>query len=130
MIADTSFVIDVMRSNEAAIQKEQIMEKEGILISLTAVSIFELFVGVTLSVKQKEERKRIVDVLKGLVVLPLDEESAKEAGTIYAEKREAGVNINPEDAMIAGICRVRNEPVLTRNTKHYTGIDGVRVEPY
>ncbi len=32
--------------------------------------------------------------------------------------------------MIAGIARVNSEKVLTRNIRHYSGIEGVTIENY
>ena len=63
-------------------------------------------------------------------MLPLDFESAKEAGEIYADKKRRGSPIDPEDAMIAGICRTHGEAILTRNVNHFSGIDGVKVKSY
>ncbi len=45
-------------------------------------------------------------------------EAAREAGEIYSYKRKKGLTVDPEDAMIAGICRVNDEAVLTRNINH------------
>ncbi len=130
MIADTSFLIDVMRSNSAAVQKVAALEKEGIQVSLTTVSIFELHVGLNLSSSRVKEGKKIERVLENLLIFPLDFKSAKEAGDIYAEKKRRGLTIDPEDAMIAGICRVTNEPLLTRNINHFSGIERITLESY
>ena len=127
MIADTSFLIDIMRGDELAIHKETTMEKDEVQVFLTTVSIFELRVGFNLSTKQIQERKK---VLGDVIVLPLDFESVKEAGEIYADKKRRGSPIDPEDAMIAGKCRAHGEPILTRNLNHFSGIDGVKVETY
>ena len=58
MIADTSFLIDIMKSNMRAIEKAEEIEKKGITIAVTLISIFELFIGVGLSIKKDQERKR------------------------------------------------------------------------
>jgi uncharacterized protein with PIN domain len=47
MIADTSFLIDIMKSDEEAINKAKDLEKKGVAIMITSISIFELSVGVT-----------------------------------------------------------------------------------
>ena len=69
MIADTSFLIDIMKSDKEAIKKAEEIEKKGDAISVTAISIFELFVGVTLGIKQDRERNRIMRILKGLPII-------------------------------------------------------------
>ena len=130
MIADTSFLIDIMKSDKEAIKKAEEIEKKGNTIAVTSISIFELFVGVTLSIKQDRERNKINTILKGLPIISFDEDSAIEAGKIFAERRKDGSSIEPEDSMIAGICSKRNEILITRNIKHFNDIEGLRIESY
>ena len=47
MIADTSFIIDIMKSDKEAIKKAEEIQKNGNTIAVTSISVFELFVGVT-----------------------------------------------------------------------------------
>lgn len=130
MIADTSFLIDIMKSNKEAIKKAENIGKNGSTIAVTSISIFELFVGVALTIKQEQERNRINRILGGLSIISFDEDSAKEAGRIFAQKRKNGMAIEPEDSMIAGICSRRNEILITRNVKHFNDIEGLRIESY
>ena len=130
MIADTSFLIDIMKSDIRVIEKAEEIEKKGITIAVTSISIFELFVGVALSVKKDQERKKINQILNGLSIISFDEESAREAGKIYAQKRKNGSTIEIEDSMIAGICSRRKEILITRNIKHFSDIEGLRIENY
>jgi predicted nucleic acid-binding protein len=69
---------------------------------ISTPSVFELFVGVALSKKPLVERAKIASVLESLARLPFDFNSDRAAGTIYGEKIKAGMQIDPEDAMIAG----------------------------
>jgi len=130
MIADTSFIIDIMRANKEAIKKAEEIERTGSTIAVTSISIFELFVGVGLSIEQDYERKKITRILDGLSVISFDKDSAKEAGRIYAQKRRDGLVIDPEDSMIAGVCAKRNEILITRNIKHFSDIENVRIDSY
>jgi predicted nucleic acid-binding protein len=130
MIADTSFLIDIMKSNKEAIKKAEEIEKTGNTIAVTSISIFELFVGVSLSIKKDQERNKIIRILKGLSIISFDEDSAREAGKIFAQKRTNGLVIDPEDSMIAGICARKNEILITRNVKHFRDIENVRIESY
>lgn len=130
MIADTSFIIDIMKSNKEAIEKAEEIEKSGSSIAVTSISIFELFVGIGLSIKQDRERYKIARVLNGLSIISFDEDSAREAGRIFAQKRRNGSTIDPEDSMIAGICAKRNEILITRNLKHFSDIENVKIESY
>ena len=130
MIADTSFLIDIMKYDKDAIRKAEEIEKKGNSIAVTSISIFELFIGVSLSIIQDQERNKINRILNGLSIISFDEDSAREAGRIFAQKRKNGTVIEPEDSMIAGICSRRNEILITRNIKHFSDIEGLRVESY
>ena len=130
MIADTTFLIDLMIGDEAAVEKARDIESKSIPLAVTAPSVFELYVGLSLSRKAEEEKTNIMGVLESLPFLPLDSESAKVGGRIFGDKRCAGSQIDPEDAMVAGIAKVHGEKVLTRNIKHFRGVEGVSVESY
>ena len=75
MIADTSFIIDLMRSDQGAIQKAQILSQERIPISVSAVTVFEIYAGISLSKRQGEEKRRVINVIEGLPIIPLETES-------------------------------------------------------
>ena len=130
MIADTSFLIDIMARDPAALRKARELEETGTTILVGSPSVFELFSGVALSRKPDEEKRKITTVLSSLPQLSLDSPSASAGGMIYGERSKAGQTIDAEDAMIAGIARVNQEKVLTRNTKHFSRIEGVTIETY
>ena len=93
-------------------------------------TIFELYVGVGLSVRSTEEREKILGVLKSLTQLPLDTNSAARAGLIYALRVKERMKIDPEDAMLAGIAVENHQPLLTRNRRDFSGITDLKVESY
>jgi len=130
VIADTSFVIDIMAKDPAAIGKARQLEREDVTIAVGSPTVFELFAGVALSRKAEEEKSKIMTILSSLPQLALDFPSAREGGMIYGEKIKTGRAIDPEDAMLAGIAKAKSEKVLTRNIKHFSGIEGVTVETY
>ena len=119
-----------MVNEPSAVAKATEIEKRGFTISVGSPTIFELYVGVSLSKKAEEEKLKIVSILASLPQLPLDFESARAGGSIYGEKLKAGFRIDPEDAMLAGIAKVRGEIILTRNVRHFSGIEGVKIERY
>ncbi|MDG6996734.1 MAG: PIN domain-containing protein [Nitrososphaerota archaeon] len=130
MLADTNFLIDIMANNVAAVKKAKELQESGVGILVGAPSIFELYVGVSLSKRSEEERSKIISTISSLATLSLDSEAARVSGVIYGEKYKTGLKIDSEDAMLAGIAKIHNKSVLTRNVKHFTGIDGVKVETY
>jgi predicted nucleic acid-binding protein len=130
LLADTSFLIDLMVGDKAAVEKAREIEAKGTPLIVSAPTVFELYVGISLSRKAEEGKARILVVLESLPFLPLDVESSKAGGRIYGEKKRMGSTVDPEDAMVAGIARVHGEKVLTRDLKHFQGIEGVNVESY
>ena len=93
-------------------------------------TIFELHIGVGLSVRSVEEREKVLGILRSLPHLSLDVASASKAGLIYAQRVKEKIKIDPEDAMLAGIAIQNNEPLLTRNKKDFAGIPELKVESY
>jgi tRNA(fMet)-specific endonuclease VapC len=120
----------MMAKDQGAMRKASELEGQGTSIMIGSPSVFELFTGVALSKKAEEEKLKIVTVLSSLPQLALDFPSASAGGMIYGEKKRMGREIDPEDAMLAGIARVKAEKILTRNLKHFSGIEGVTAEPY
>ncbi len=119
-----------MLKDPAALDKAKDVEKKGSTISVGAPSIFELFAGVALTKKSDEEKSKIMSTVASLPQLPLDFQSAREGGQIYGRKAKAGSKVDPEDAMLAGIAKIRGEAIITRNVKHFTDIEGITVETY
>ena len=130
MLVDTTYIIDIMLNDKAAIRKAQELVDTSSPLIVGAPTIFELYVGVGLSIKSQEEQGKILDVLKSLTHLPLDNQSASRAGFIYAERTRQGRKIDPEDAILAGIAIENHQPLLTRNLKDFAGISELRVESY
>ncbi len=128
MILDTSFIIDVMRKDDKALEKlKYFIEKRTPLI-VTTPSVFEIWAGVMLCNKPDEEKNKIEEVLLGQTIFDLDKSSAEESGRIFGTITKND-SIEPVDAMIAGIAKTKNERVLTRNKKDFNKT-GIGVEIY
>jgi predicted nucleic acid-binding protein len=130
LIADTSFLIDIMANEPSAVGKAKEIEGRGLPLFVGSPTVFELCVGVALSGKAEKEKIKIVSIITSLPQLSLDFKSACAGGTIYGDKFKTGSEIDVEDAMLAGIAKIRGEPILTRNIKHFSGIEGVTIEHY
>ncbi len=119
-----------MKRDADAVQRAKDLSDASISILVGTPTIFELYVGVGLSVRSSEEREKVLSVLKSLPHLSLDAASASKAGTIYAQRIREGIRIDPEDAMLAGIAVQNNEPLLTRNRNDFAGITDLKLEYY
>ena len=130
MLADTTFLIDVMMSDGKAVARAKSLSEASVPLLVGAPSVFELYVGVGLSSKSPEEKRKVEEALESLAQLPLDQRAARRAGMIYAQKSREGKKVEPEDAMIAGIAVENGQPVLTRNVQDFLGIPDLKVETY
>ena len=130
MLADTTFIIDVMKKDTSTVRKAEELSDASASILVGTPTIFELYVGVGLSVRSAEEREKVLGILRSLPHLSLDIASASKAGLIYAQRVKEKTKIDPEDAMLAGIAIQNNEPLLTRNRKDFAGIPELKIETY
>ena len=128
MILDTCFLIDLLKNNKDAVAKAQVLDETDTPSFATTVTVFELWQGVHDA--SEEERERVLTLLSSVGIHVLDFEGAKQAGEIFDILRREGQKIEPEDCLIAGIARSHNEPVLTRNVKHFSLVKNMRYETY
>jgi tRNA(fMet)-specific endonuclease VapC len=119
-----------MRNDEDALSAMEELEEGKKLARVGAPSVFELYVGVSLSLKPSAEKEKILGAIRSLSPLPLDSASAARAGQVFGGMEREGARIDPEDAMLAGIALENGLPLLTRNRKHFAGIPGLKVESY
>ena len=86
VLVDTTFLIDVMMSESKAVARAKELSEASIPLLVGAPSIFELYVGVGLSLKSSEEKRKVEEALESLTQLPLEQKSARRAGMLYALK--------------------------------------------
>ena len=128
MILDTTVIIDILREDSKAVDKIKEIQKSTDAILTTSITVFELWQG--LEIKDSKKKEKILTVLQSIGLLSFDFNSAKEAGNIYRELRKKGITIDAEDTMIAGIAKIHNETLLTRNVKDFRRIENLEVEGY
>ena len=130
MIVDTSFLIDIMRKEPAAVAALDRLLRSGEPIVAAAPTIFELYSGISRSKRPQEEKEKVLNALSGLIMWPLDAEAAERGGRVDGELISSGAKIDPIDSMIAGIALSRNSPIISRNARHFSLVKGLKVEKY
>ena len=103
MIADSCFIIDLMREDESALKKLAEIRGGDQLEYITAPTVMEIAVGVALANLPRTEQKRVDKILAGFQVIPLDILSAWRAGIEVGKLRKEGKIVDPIDGQIAGI---------------------------
>ncbi|MBK6366368.1 MAG: type II toxin-antitoxin system VapC family toxin [Polaromonas sp.] len=98
------------------------------LIRVPAITWFELEHGTLRSTKPEHQRISIDIALQAYGTAPLDYPSAKSAAAIKRNLEVAGTPIGHYDLLIAGIAQANNLTLVTRNTREFERVPGLRVE--
>ena len=118
IVADTDVLIDFLRGHGPAADRVALEIERG--LTTTTVTAFELWAGSTGSPQRENAVSTLVAALK---VLPLDPGSARTAAYIRGDLQSEGRTIGMADALIAGICVEHGAILLTRNRRHFEGIE-------
>ena len=130
MIEDTSFIIDLLHAEPAAVDYLRVIEKSNQPEKISAITVLELYEAVPQLAVPENRQRRILDVLDTRHVVAADETVMRKAGKISGELRDRGEEIDREDCIIAATALLNDEPVVTRNGAHFSRIDDLAVETY
>ncbi len=131
-LLDSTFLIDFIRKNEITLAKLADWGHEKIYT--TRINVFEVLMGAFSIKSEKDKMTRLSEisiVLQNLTILELDEISTFNAAQISGKLNLGGVHIEPNDCLIAGIALSNGiDTIITKNTKHFNRIDGIKIESY
>ncbi len=134
-VLDTNVLIDLMRSTRnpqyrvaASLIRELV--RRGQSICTTRFNVAELWVGIELGGLRRDEIELLNDVLSAFIILDFDERAARAFAKIDAALRSLGKPSGEIDTLIASICVVNSQPLITRNVKHFERMAGLSVESY
>lgn len=102
---------------------------------LSAILIHEIEYGVRL-LPQGRRRERLAEMLAAVVriyedrILPLERLGAEWSAEFRARARKAGRNLDLGDALVAGVAKAHGLAVVTRNDRHFDGLDVDTVNPW
>ncbi len=124
LILDTNIVSYIMKGTaEAKLYERHLSNK---LLSITFVTVGELYFGAENANWGSKKRESLEATLRNFVVLPYDNYVAREYGKIrFAMKRAGGISDN--DAWIAA-CAVRHDtPLVTHNARHFVNVPLIKL---
>ena len=126
---DSDFIVDFLRQKQNAVIKMESLK--GLIVVSTEVNYLEVLYGILIK-KQLPQREftKAQEFFGSMPNLPLDHAGAYNTATIATSLKKTGQDIELTDSMIAGICLANNCPLLTKNTKHFSRIKGLKVEGY
>lgn len=124
MILDSCFLIDLLDSDEAAVAK--LDEISSGLLSVPTLVYTEVGFGID---AETPEGQRFESIMDQVDLVPYDDEAARRAIDVQRQLLSTGEPVGAVDAMIAGTCLARDEPVVTRNVSEFARTPA-RVSPY
>jgi len=127
-LLDTCFLVDLLRGDPGAVEAAGRLKGAA----TTAVNVYELFFGVYYAAgdpgRRAAEAERLVERLE---VLPLGEDGAKASAKVMAELYRGGEALDVMGVFTSCIGMQRGcSEVLTRNTRHFSRVQGIEVETY
>ena len=119
-----------MRGDENAEQLLDILEKEAQPQKVSSITVLELYEGVARSQTPESKQQHILEILDTKHVVSADRAVMRKAGKICGELINDGMRIEREDCVIAATGLLNDEPVVTRNTKHFERVEGLEIRSY
>lgn len=126
MILDSSFLIDLMAGEEAAVAKLEELVTADEPLAVSALTVTEVGTGL----RDDTARDAFDEVFSDVDVVPFDRDAARRAARIQRRLEANGRRIGAVDAMIAATALERDDGIVTRNVSEFRRVDGVRVAPY
>ena len=127
-LADTSFLVDLMRRDRDALNLYLNFEQQGIALSTTAITAMELFKGAYVS-GNRNNLVKVRTILELFTLLPVDETVYEAFGRIAAGLCISGNPIGDFDEVIAAIALCNDGEIITRD-RHFEKIPELTVIPY
>ncbi|MFH1916410.1 MAG: PIN domain-containing protein [Nanoarchaeota archaeon] len=125
MILDSSFIIDLFNKDTQAIEHARDFE-EGESIKVSTISVFEVCFGIS----GEKKLTKADEFFDSTIILDVNRTIARRAATLGQELQKKGLLIDPEDCVIAATAILENEPIVTRNVKHFSRIPGLKIVTY
>ncbi len=119
---DSSIVVALFRGDEE-LREKFIKISQFSDISVTYITLCELYKGAFLSSQSEKGVYEINSFLQSVSILEFNLEACKFFGQEYVKLGKAGRTTQEPDLMIASIAKVNGLTIVTRNKKHFEYID-------
>jgi tRNA(fMet)-specific endonuclease VapC len=128
----TSFLLDtnilVYAFKDQGGCRERINRATPQSLAISSITIFEIEFGLTKSNNPSHLREFLQKLRQRSQLLGLDEPSAAHAGRLRAHLAALGQPIGPYDLLISGIALSHNLTLVTRNTREFERVPGLKIE--
>ncbi|MGH8998567.1 MAG: PIN domain-containing protein [Acidimicrobiia bacterium] len=125
LLLDTTFLIDAERAGDDL--DELIADEDD--VSIAAISVAELHVGVELSDGRNRARRQafVEDVVASVPVLSYDLDVAAAHAELLVAVRRQGIRRGAHDLIIAATAKASNRTVVTADTTAFRDLPDVSV---
>jgi len=128
-VLDTSFLVDLLRGDEEALDALSEIEEEYRDLSTTVVNLLELFRGAYLSDRREENITKVIEIIGNLDTIGIGWETYPVYGALSASLKEKGIQPNEFDVVIAALTLGLDGIIVTRD-QDFRRIPGLEVISY
>ena len=97
-------------------------------IAISTINMFELEFGLAKSSNPLPLRAFLRELIRRYNVIDFDTTACQRAGEIRAYLQSKGTPIGPYDVQVAGVAMARDLVLVTRNTREFERVPGLKVE--
>ena len=134
-LLDTNVLIDLSQGNttdEGRRANTFLLQKlrDGDSLHTSRLNEAEFGIGSHRARDPAAERIKIEDVLSTVVVVEFDAAAAHAFAAAKAKLLSLGRFPGDMDVLIAAVCLAHDQPLVTRNPRHFADVPGLTVESY
>ena len=126
LVLDSDFIIHVFRKDSAVAQKLDELEMLEEPIATTVFNAHEVCLGAA-KTKTPSNIDKTLRLVTSLNILNYDLECMHHAVELIRFLEEKGQIIGIFDELVASVCLANNATLLTRNTKHFSRVPGLKI---
>ncbi len=129
-LTDSNILSYFIRGGHAGLHERMATELDRQAVVTSAICRAELRFGQA-ALAAQDKRRRMIDLcLLQVPALPWTDEAADTYGTLAWTLRQLGRPIGAMDTLIASHALAEGLVLVTHNTRHFEGIDGLLVEDW
>ncbi len=125
---DSGIFIPLLRGDKEIKKKLDSLNPEN--ISLTTITLSELFRGAFKSRNLEHDLSMVYDLIRDYKVFSFDIESSEIFGKDFVHLEKSGKLTQVLDLMIGSIAKSNSLTLVTRNKKHFENIPNLKVEEW
>ncbi len=130
IILDSDFLIDFFNGLPAAVEKAKSISGYPEKLATTIFNVQEVLYGYPSKGKADKGYMMAMDFFMQIQVLNYEWGAMEKTISVKRRLKERGSSIGVFDEMIGGICLAHGASILTRNSEHFSKIEGLKMITY